>query len=126
VSTSRDEPLLNSMTHSIEASQISFFPGEKTLGTVTESYSLEIYTGERLPETSSPSIECGFDEKREDGWPLQNWFSHSSRMSHLAATGITIYLENHGRLEHAQQMAGHESPRRTKLYDRTKDEITLS
>jgi hypothetical protein len=27
---------------------------------------------------------------------------------------------------HAQQMAGHESPRTTKLYDRTKDEITLS
>jgi hypothetical protein len=41
-------------------------------------------------------------------------------------SGITIYLENDGRLEHAQQMAGHESPRTTKLYDRTKDEITLS
>jgi integrase/recombinase XerD len=25
----------------------------------------------------------------------------------------------------AQQMTGHESPRTTKLYDRTKDEITL-
>ena len=48
-------------------------------------------------------------------------------MSHLASyRGITIYLENDGRLEHAQQMAGHESPRTTKLYDRTKDEITLS
>ena len=34
--------------------------------------------------------------------------------------------ENDARLEHAQQMAGHESPRTTKLYDRTKDEITLS
>ena len=42
------------------------------------------------------------------------------------ATGITIYLENDGWLEHAQQMAGHESPRTTKLYDRTKDEITVS
>ena len=42
-----------------------------------------------------------------------------------SATGITIYLESDGRLEHAQQMAGHESPRTTKLYDRTKDEITL-
>ena len=41
-------------------------------------------------------------------------------------SGITIYLENDGRLEHAQQMAGHESPRTTKPYDRTKDEITLS
>jgi site-specific recombinase XerD len=34
------------------------------------------------------------------------------------ATGITIYLENGDRLEHAQQMAGHESSRTTKLYDR--------
>jgi len=43
-------------------------------------------------------------------------------MSHLAATGITIYLENDGRLEHARQMAGHESPRTAKLQHRTKDE----
>jgi integrase/recombinase XerD len=28
-------------------------------------------------------------------------------------------------LEHAQQMTAHESPRTTKLYDRTKDEITI-
>src|SRR5205807_6244668 len=41
------------------------------------------------------------------------------------ATGVTVYLENGGRLEHAQHMAGHESPRTTKLYDRTKDEITI-
>jgi integrase len=41
------------------------------------------------------------------------------------ATGVTVYLENEGRLEHAQQMAAHESPRTTKLYDRTKDEITI-
>jgi integrase/recombinase XerD len=32
---------------------------------------------------------------------------------------------NGGTLEHAQQMAAHESPRTTKLYDRTSDEITL-
>jgi integrase/recombinase XerD len=40
------------------------------------------------------------------------------------ATGVTVYLENGGRLEQARQMAGHESPRTTKLYDRTRDEIT--
>ena len=39
---------------------------------------------------------------------------------------MTIYLENDGRLEHAKQMAGQESPRTTKLYDRTKGEIALS
>jgi integrase/recombinase XerD len=53
-------------------------------------------------------------------------FSHPVGCHTWRATGITIYLENDGRLEHAQQMAGHESPRTTKLYDRTKDEITLS
>ena len=35
------------------------------------------------------------------------------------ATGITAYLGNGGALEHAQSMAAHESPRTTKLYDRT-------
>ena len=42
------------------------------------------------------------------------------------ATGITAYLENGGQLEHAQTMAAHESPRTTKLYDRTKDRLTQS
>lgn len=41
------------------------------------------------------------------------------------ATGITAYLQNGGTLEHAQAIAAHESPRTTKLYDRTNDEITL-
>ena len=41
------------------------------------------------------------------------------------ATGITAYLEVGGSLENAQAMAAHESPRTTKLYDRTGDEITL-
>jgi len=41
------------------------------------------------------------------------------------AMGITSYLENGGTLEHAQRMAAHSSPRTTKLYDRTSDDITL-
>jgi integrase/recombinase XerD len=52
------------------------------------------------------------------------------------ATSITAYLENGGTLEHAQQtcppktlcrrwIAAHESPRTTKLYDRTSDQSTL-
>jgi len=45
---------------------------------------------------------------------------HTSR-----ATGITAYLENGGTIENAQAIAAHESPRTTKLYDRTGDEITL-
>ena len=41
------------------------------------------------------------------------------------ATGITAYLSNGGTLEHAQQIAGHASPKTTKLYDRTADTITV-
>ena len=41
------------------------------------------------------------------------------------ATGITAYLENRGTIEGAQAIAAHESPRTTKLYDRTGDDITL-
>jgi site-specific recombinase XerD len=41
------------------------------------------------------------------------------------ATGITVYLKNGGLLEHAQQMAAHESARTTKLYDRRSDKVTL-
>ena len=40
------------------------------------------------------------------------------------ATGITAYLGNGGVLEHAQSMAAHESPRTTKLYDRTHERLT--
>ena len=42
------------------------------------------------------------------------------------ATGITAYLSNGGTLEHAQQIAGHASPKTTKLYDRTADTVTVA
>lgn len=41
------------------------------------------------------------------------------------ATGITAYLGNGGSIANAQAIAAHESPRTTKLYDRTSDEVTL-
>jgi site-specific recombinase XerD len=42
------------------------------------------------------------------------------------ATGITAYLKHpNSRLEVAQQLAGHESPRTTKLYDRREEEVSL-
>jgi site-specific recombinase XerD len=41
------------------------------------------------------------------------------------ATGITAYLEAGGTIEKAQQIAAHESPKTTKLYDRTSDQISL-
>jgi integrase/recombinase XerD len=40
------------------------------------------------------------------------------------ATGIAAYLANGDALEHAQEMAAHESLRTTKLYDGTKEWLT--
>lgn len=40
-------------------------------------------------------------------------------------SGIMLYLESGGSLEHAQSIANHESARTTKLYDRTSDQISL-
>lgn len=36
----------------------------------------------------------------------------------VRATGIAAYLEHGGLLERAQRIAGHSSPRTTRLYDR--------
>jgi integrase len=41
------------------------------------------------------------------------------------ATGVTAYVENGSTIENAQLIAAHESPRTTKLYDRTSDTIAL-
>jgi hypothetical protein len=41
------------------------------------------------------------------------------------ATGITAYLKAGGISKHAHAIAAHESPRTTKLYDRTGDLISL-
>ena len=46
-------------------------------------------------------------------------------LSAQPATGIIAYLENGGTIENAQAIAAHESPRTTKLCDRTADEIML-
>jgi hypothetical protein len=51
--------------------------------------------------------------------------SEAELRGRIRATGITAYLENGGTLEHAQQIAAHESPRTTKLYDRTSDQVAL-
>lgn len=43
----------------------------------------------------------------------------------MRATGITSYLANGGTIEHAKNIANHESIRTTKLYDRRSDTPTL-
>jgi integrase len=41
------------------------------------------------------------------------------------ATGITDYLQNGGRIEIAQRMAGHSNAKTTGLYDRRNDDVSL-
>jgi len=49
-------------------------------------------------------------------------FPRRSAITPFAQGGLTAYLDNNGgSLENAQAMAAHESPRTTRLYDRTDD-----
>ena len=54
-----------------------------------------------------------------------HWPADADPLGTTLAGGAFVYLENGGTLENAQAMAAHESPRTTKLYDRTSDAITL-
>jgi hypothetical protein len=38
---------------------------------------------------------------------------------------IPAHLANGGALKHSQEMAAHESPRTTRLYDRTKERLKM-
>jgi integrase/recombinase XerD len=58
-------------------------------------------------------------------WARQAGLSEEICCHTFRATGITTYLENGGTIEGAQKIAAHSSPRTTKLYDRTSDDITL-
>jgi hypothetical protein len=51
--------------------------------------------------------------------------SNSSCVPVSALVPVSAPLENGGTIQHAQQIANHESPKTTKLYDRTTDQITL-
>lgn len=51
--------------------------------------------------------------------------AHRVNNHSFRATGITAFLQAGGRLEKAQEMANHSSPRTTKLYDRTNDAVTI-
>jgi Ca2+/Na+ antiporter len=54
--------------------------------------------------------------------------SHHSRgrmLARLRCSCTLGYLEAGGTIEKAQQIAAHESPKTTKLYDRTEDQISL-
>jgi integrase/recombinase XerD len=77
----------------------------------------DVLTGRRM--TRKDALRMVKRRAAAAGLPARTC-NHSFR-----ATGITAYLGNGGTLERAQQIAGHESPRTTKLYDRTSDDITL-
>jgi integrase/recombinase XerD len=50
---------------------------------------------------------------------------YSIRCHTFRATGITTYLEKGGTLEDAHTIANHESSRTTKLYGRTREELSF-
>ncbi|MDR3634475.1 MAG: tyrosine-type recombinase/integrase [Isosphaeraceae bacterium] len=82
-----------------------------------------------IPRRGGEATELPLD--RRNAWDMVKRRAKAAGLSDrlcnhsFRATGITAYLENGGTLEHAQQIAAHESPKTTKLYDRTADQITL-
>jgi site-specific recombinase XerD len=77
----------------------------------------KLLTGRRMTQSDAWRM---VQRRARDAGILTEVCNHTFR-----ATGITAYLDNGGSLENAQAMAAHESPRTTKLYDRTDDQITL-
>jgi site-specific recombinase XerD len=78
-------------------------------------------SGELLPRSMSRTEAYRMVRRRAE----QNGLDCGICCHSFRATGITIYLGNGGTLERAQAMAGHKSPKTTKLYDRTDDVVTL-
>ena len=72
-----------------------------------------------------PTFQC-LDAPTSERRARQAGLSHTTCCHTFRATGITTYLQNGGTIEHVQQIAIHESPCTTKLYDRTNDAISLA
>jgi len=71
-----------------------------------------LWTSRRRPSGRAFTKSCYFSTRKT--------CCHTFR-----ATGITASLGNGGTIENAQQIVNHESPKTTKLYDRTSDQIIL-
>jgi hypothetical protein len=78
--------------------------------------SRQAYNQSPLPAGRSPHHPPAGESGRDRN---ADWQSYLPRDPHHG------YLKNSGKLEVAQQIANHESPRTTKLYDRRQDEISL-
>ena len=77
--------------------------------------------GDRLGGRPMSDLTCCMIKRRAEAAGLP----YSTCCHTFRATGITTYLQNGGTLEHAQTIANHESPRTTKLYDRTCEELSF-
>ena len=67
------------------------------------------------------AISCASSRSAAERPLSETFCNHTFR-----GTGITVFLQNGGALEAAQDMANHSDPRTTKLYDPRKDLATLS
>jgi site-specific recombinase XerD len=78
--------------------------------------------GRTLTRTSLPQANAyQMIRRRADAAGIATRLGNHS----FRATGITAYLKNGGTLEKAAQMANHASTRRTQLYDRRREELSL-
>ena len=74
---------------------------------------------DRRASCASTARRSSPPEQEEGGAPALDAATRSGRRESRRA------CRNGGTLEHAQQIAGHASPKTTKLYDRTADTVTV-
>jgi integrase/recombinase XerD len=58
-------------------------------------------------------------------WAEAAGLPYSTCCHTFRATGVTIHLQNGSTPEHAQTIANHKSPPTTRLYDRTREELSF-
>jgi integrase/recombinase XerD len=98
----------------LEASAITE-PGAALFQTLDKAHRL---TGEGISRRDMLRV---VKQRCKDAGLSETFCNHTFR-----GTGITVFLQNGGALEAAQDMANHSDPRTTKLYDRRKDLASLS
>src|SRR6266851_6974154 len=113
------------MTPFAFSTNIPTLPGSQLPGSVREKKSplfRSMGKGDRIGERPMSRFDVVHRIKRRGetaGLP------YSTCCHTFRATRITTYLQNRGTLEHAQTIANHESPRTTKLCDRTRKELSF-
>ena len=112
-----------------EGSQV---PGHHNLEAYLEEWIEAVgIVGDKKVRSARAANETRIQWQRQIVLAMIKWRTEAAALPYstcchtFRATGITTYLQNGGTLEHAQTLANHKSPRTSKLYYRTREELSF-